>query len=211
MKRLLLVALAVLLTPFSHAADLQVGRDYTLIEPAMQQSNPGKIEVIEFFSYGCPHCNDFNPLIKEWAAKAPADVVFRKVPVTFNRPQWTKLANIYYALETTGDLAKLDSAVFNAVHIDHVNFNSDEKIADWAASKGANAKKVTDALGAFSMQSLIRRSDQDVAAAKVSGVPAIVVAGRYLVRNEGATSLADLVRLTNDVVAKARQEMTAKK
>jgi thiol:disulfide interchange protein DsbA len=211
MKRLLLIALTLLLTPFSHAADLQLGRDYTLIEPALQQSNPGKIEVVEFFSYGCPHCKDFDPLIKEWAAKAPSDVVFRKVPVTFNRPQWTKLANIYYALETTGDLAKLDSAVFTAVHVDRINFASDEQIAAWAASKGANAKKVTDALGAFSMQSLIRRSDQDVAAAKVTGVPAIVVAGRYMVRNDGATSLADLVRLTNDVVAKARQEMTAKK
>lgn len=211
MKRLLLIALTLLLTPFSHAADLQLGRDYTLIEPVLQQSNPGKIEVVEFFSYGCPHCKDFDPLIKEWAAKAPSDVVFRKVPVTFNRPQWTKLANIYYALETTGDLAKLDSAVFTAVHVDRINFASDEQIAAWAASKGANAKKVTDALGAFSMQSLIRRSDQDVAAAKVTGVPAIVVAGRYMVRNDGATSLADLVRLTNDVVAKARQEMTAKK
>jgi thiol:disulfide interchange protein DsbA len=211
MKRLLLIALTLLLPTLSHAADLQLGRDYTLIEPAMPQSNPGKIEVIEFFSYGCPHCNEFNPLIKEWAAKAPSDITFRKVPITFGRPAWAKLASIYYALEATGDLAKLDSAVFTATNVDRVNFNNDEKIVEWAVSKGVNAKKFSDALSSFSMQSQLRRGDQDASAAKVSGVPAIVVAGRYLVRNEGASSYADLVRLTNDVIAKARQEMTSVK
>jgi thiol:disulfide interchange protein DsbA len=72
--------------------------------------------VIEFFSYGCPHCSEFHPVVSRWAAALPADVVFKRVPVSFARPQWASLARLFYALEATGDLARLDVAVFNALH-----------------------------------------------------------------------------------------------
>ncbi len=212
MKRLL--TLALFIGTFAQqlfAADLQVGKEYTLIEPPVASTAPaGKIEVIEFFSYGCPHCRDFNPLVSTWVGKQPKDVSFRKVPISFGRPAWARLASIYYALESTGDLGKLENAVFKAIHDERVNFNSDESIATWAGSKGADAQKVANAIASFGMQSQIRRGDQEAQNAKISGVPAIVVAGKYLVNNAAANGYDDLLRITDALIAKARQERAGK-
>ncbi len=213
MKRFLTLMFCGFLTlavSSTFAAPLEAGRDYTLIDPPQPPSTAGKIEVIEFFSYGCPHCSDFNPLITEWAAKLPKDVVFRRVPVAFNRPPWVRLASIFYALEATGNLEKLDAAVFNAIHGERVNFNSDEAIINWAASKGVDPKKMADALGSFSIQSRLKRVDQESAAYRITGVPAIAVNGRYLVNNAAAPSYAALLPLIDSVIAKARSDSSRK-
>jgi thiol:disulfide interchange protein DsbA len=170
-----------------------------------------KIEVIEFFSYGCPHCSDFHPLISQWAAKLPKDVTFRRVPVSFNRPEWARLARIYYALEATGDLAKLDVAVFMAIHEQRIAFKTDEAVVAWAASKGIDGKKFGDAMASFSMQSKVLRGDQEATAARIEGVPALAVDGKFLINNEAANGYEDLLRITDSVIAKARQERKGKK
>jgi thiol:disulfide interchange protein DsbA len=128
MKRLVALLFATLISCFALsgpglAADLQAGRDYKPINPPLA-SPRDKIEVLEFFSYGCNHCNDFHPLISQWAARLPKDVSFRRVPVSFNRPEWARLSRIYFALEATGDLAKLDAAVFLAIHEQRVPFKT---------------------------------------------------------------------------------------
>lgn len=209
MKRTFLLALSLLCSIFAHpllAAELLAGKHYTVIEPPIASAAPaGKIEVIEFFSYGCPHCKDFSPLINQWAAKLPKDVSFRRVPVSFGRPAWEKLASIYYSLETTGNLAKLDEAVFKAIHDEHVNFSSNESITTWAASKGGDAKKIGEALDSFSMKSQIRRGDQEAQAAKIGGVPALVVGGRYYINNAEAKGYDELLRLTDDMIAQVRK------
>jgi len=169
-----------------------------------------KIEVIEFFSYGCNHCNDFHPLISQWAAKLPKDVSFRRVPVSFNRPEWARLSRIYYALEATGDLAKLDTAVFIAIHEQRMAFKTDEAVVAWAAGKGIDGKKFGDAMASFSMQSKVQRADQDATAARISGVPSLAVDGKFLINNEAASSYEDLLRITDTVIAKARLERKAK-
>lgn len=213
MMRQLFAALsfAVLGLTSAVAADLQVGKEYTIIDPPMASTTPaGKVEVIEFFSYGCPHCKSFNPLIALWSAKLAKDVSFRKVPITFGRPAWARLASIFYSLETTGDLSKLEPLVFKALHDENANFNSDEAIVNWAGGKGADPKKVEAALGSFSLQSQIRRGDQEAQMAKITGVPAIVVGGRYLVRNDGANGYEDLLRITDELIAKVRKERGGK-
>ncbi|MCX7168673.1 MAG: thiol:disulfide interchange protein DsbA/DsbL [Rhodocyclales bacterium] len=210
MKRLITLLFATLVASFamsglSLAAEPQAGRDFTPINPPLP-STKGKIEVIEFFSYGCPHCSDFHPIVSPWAAKLPKDVSFRRVPVSFNRPEWARLARIYYALEATGDLAKLDAAVFIAIHEQRVMFRTDEAAVSWAVSKGADGKKFGDALASFSMQSKVQRGDQEATAARIQGVPALVVDGKYLVNNEAASNFQELLKLTDAVIAKARQE-----
>jgi thiol:disulfide interchange protein DsbA len=215
MKRLFTLLFATLVSSLvasggSLAADLQAGRDYTPINPPLATAK-GKIEVIEFFSYGCPHCSEFNPSVSQWVAKLPKDVSFRRIPVTFNRPEWGRLARIYYALESIGDLAKLDAAVFSAIHTERVNLmKSDEAVVAWAVSKGLDGKKFGDALASFSMQSKIMRADQEATSAHITGVPALVVDGKYLVNNEAAGNHEDLLKLTDSVIAKARQERTGK-
>lgn len=214
MKRLIAVLFAGLLSSFAAsgpglAADLQEGRDFIPINPPLATPK-GKIEVIEFFSYGCPHCGDFHPLITPWAAKLPKDVSFRRVPVSFNRPEWARLSRLFFALESTGDMAKLDTEVFLAIHEQRVTFKTDDAVASWAAGKGADRKKFADALASFSMQSKVQRADQEAVAARISGVPAVVVDGKYLVNNGSVSTFQEVLKLTDSVIAKARQERAGK-
>lgn len=215
MNKLIALLFATLISSFSLsgaglAAEPQAGRDFAPINPPLQAAK-GKIEVIEFFSYGCPHCGEFNPSVSQWAAKLPKDVSFRRVPITFNRPEWARLARLYYALESTGDLAKLDPMVFDAIHKERVNlFKSDDAVISWVTSKGSDAKKFGDALASFSMQSKVQRGDQDATAARISGVPALVVDGKFLLNNEATGNHEELLRLTDSVIAKARRERAGK-
>jgi thiol:disulfide interchange protein DsbA len=211
MKRTLLLIAGWLLAAVSSiavAAEPQIGRDYNLIEPAQPSATPGKIEVVEFFSYGCPHCKDFNPLLNDWAAKLPKDVSFRRVPVTFGRPAWVRLAKIYYALEFTGGIAKYDDAVFRALHDERVNFASDEAVVQWAASKGMDQKKFADAMNSFSMAGQIQRAEKETAAYRVSGVPALAIDGRYMLNT--ADTYGQLLKTADAVIAKARNEKAKK-
>jgi thiol:disulfide interchange protein DsbA len=214
MKKLIALLFAGFISSFvmsstSLAAELQAGRDFKPISPPLA-SPKDKIEVIEFFSYGCNHCNDFHPLISQWAAKLPKDVSFRRVPVSFNRPEWARLSRIYFALEATGDLAKLDAAVFIAIHEQRVTFKTDEAVVSWAAGKGADGKKFGDALASFSMQSKVQRADQEATAARISGVPSLVVDGKFLLNNEAASNYDELLKLVDTVIAKARKERSGK-
>jgi thiol:disulfide interchange protein DsbA len=214
MKKLIAFLFAGFISSFamsstSLAAELQAGRDFKPISPPLA-SPKDKIEVIEFFSYGCNHCNDFHPLISQWAAKLPKDVSFRRVPVSFNRPEWARLSRIYFALEATGDLAKLDAAVFIAIHEQRVTFKTDEAVVSWAAGKGADGKKFGDALASFSMQSKVQRADQEATAARISGVPSLVVDGKFLLNNEAASNYDELLKLVDTVIAKARKERSGK-
>ena len=214
MKRLVALLFATLVSSLTlpgvgFAAEPQVGKEFKLISPPLA-SPKDKIEVIEFFSYACNHCSDFHPLITQWAAKLPKDVSFRRVPVTFNRPEWARLSRIYYALEATGDLAKLDAAVFIAIHEQRVQFKTDEAVVAWAASKGADAKKFGDAMAAFSMQAKLQRADQDASTARITGVPSLAVDGRYLLNNEAVGNYEELLKLTDSVIAKVRQERKGK-
>lgn len=209
MKRALMLFLSWFIAAFAvsvHAADLQAGKHYTPVVPAQNTSSPGKIEVLEFFSYGCPHCNDFHPLVNEWVAKQPKDVVVRRVPVSFGRPEWARLAKIYYALEATGNLDKLDAEVFIAIHEKRIRFATDEAVVQWVASKGIDGKKFADAMNGFSIQSQVQRGDQLATAFRIGGVPAIGVDGRFLLKNEAAENYADLLKMTETLINQVRKE-----
>lgn len=214
MKRLIAALFALLLTLLmasgqSFAADPQAGSDFKPINPPLKTPK-GKIDVVEFFSYGCTHCNDFHPLVSQWAAKLPADVSFRRVPVSFNRPAWARLSRIYLALEATGNLVKLDAAVFIAIHEQRVAFNSDDAVVAWAADKGVDKKAFGNALNSFSMQSQVKRADQEAADARISGVPALAVDGKYLINNEAVSNFGELLDLTDRVIDMARKERKGK-
>lgn len=214
MKKLITLLFAGLISSFALpvaglAAEAQAGREFKPINPPLATPSD-RIEVIEFFSYGCPHCSDFHPMISQWAAKLPKDVSFRRVPVSFNRPEWARLSRLYYALEATHDLAKFDAAVFIAIHEQRVMFRSDEAVVSWATSKGIDGKKLGDALASFSMQSKVQRADKDAADAHIASVPSLAVAGKYLVNSEAASNYEDLLKLTDSVIAKARQDRKGK-
>src|SRR2546425_874564 len=112
-----------------------------MFPPPQPAASPGKIEVIEFFSYMCPHCKEFYPLVSTWAAKLPRNVVFRRVPVGFNRPAWINLVRAYYALQVGGDLDKLDGALFHAIHDEHLQLFDEQSLADWVGKNGGHEEQ----------------------------------------------------------------------
>ncbi|HKU14780.1 MAG TPA: thiol:disulfide interchange protein DsbA/DsbL, partial [Steroidobacteraceae bacterium] len=133
---------AALLCMLAAPAFSQVqGQDYELLNPAQPTTTPGKVEVIEFFSYGCPHCAALAPQVTKWAAQLPANASFVRIPVSFGRREWGQLSRAYYALEATGDLARLDQALFDAIHKEHNHVFSEDELAGWAAEHGVEAAK----------------------------------------------------------------------
>ena len=205
------ISLALLATALPAQAQLAAGREYTPIEPAQITDNPAKIEVVEFFSYACPHCSEFNPTVSQWSAKLPVEVSFKRVPISFGRAQWANLAKLYYALEATGELARHDAAVFEALHAKGLKLYDDKSIFEWVNARGIDSKKFADAYNSFGVVSKVKRGDQMAQSYKISGVPALAVDGKYLVLNEGITGHEDLVARTDKVIDKVRTERGKKK
>ena len=182
----------------------QEGRDYTLLTSPQPTDVAGKVEVIEFFSYMCPHCSHFDPVLSKWLKTLPKDVVFKRVPVIF-RPQWEAPARLYYALETLGALDKLHAAAFDAIHVENLNMSSDAVVIDWAVKHGFERKAFTDVYGSFAVQSKVTRAKQATGAYGISSVPALVVAGKYRTP-ESAPSFEELLKGVDALIAKARSE-----
>ena len=205
------LTLALLAAALPVQAQLAAGREYTPIEPAQATDNPAKIEVIEFFSYGCPHCSDLNPVATKWSAKLPAEIGFKRIPITFGRAQWANLAKLYYALETIGELEKHDAAVFEALHAKGLKLYDDKSILEWVSARGIDSKKFSDAYSSFGVVSKVKRGDQIAQAYKIQGVPALAVEGKYLVLNEGISGHDELLARADKVIDKARSERNKKK
>ena len=205
----LLAGLCLLALPAQ--AQLVAGRDYSVVEPAQPTDDPGRIEVVEFFSYACPHCSDLNPLVRKWAAKLPADVAFKRVPVSFNSPFYQLMAKLFYTLDAIGEMERLDAAAFDAIHVKGLKLIDEKSVQEWAVSQGVDAKKFSDAFKSFSTDSNVKRTDQLSRAAKIPGVPALVVDGRYLVVGKNVKNHDELLALTEKVIDKARTERAAKK
>jgi thiol:disulfide interchange protein DsbA len=193
-------------TPVVHAAagELREGIDYVRVSPAQPPSQPG-IEVIEFFSYGCPHCNEFEPIVSKWRSALPKDVHFRRVPISFGNAQWAVLAKVYLAIEITGDLAKLDSELFSALHVKKLPLKDEKAIVDWVAARTADPKKFTETYRSFGVQTMATRAEQTGSAFGIAGIPSIGVGGRYLVVAKDAIGYEALLRVADKVIEMARK------
>jgi len=209
-RRSLLTTLAALpvlaMVPAARAADARPreGIDFVRVSRPLPQSQPG-IEVVEFFSYACPHCNEFEPVVRKWRSTLPKDVQFRRVPITFGNPKWEALSKLYLAIDSTGDLAKLDGAVFAAVHEQKLPLSNDKAVIDWAVKHVTDPKKFTEMYQSFGIQTQVRGSDQAGADFGITAVPSFGVAGRYLVVAKEARTREDILATVDKVIAMARQ------
>jgi thiol:disulfide interchange protein DsbA len=201
---LLALALAVLSVPAFSA--VTVGTDYRTIDPPQHADSSGKIEVIEFFSYGCPHCYEFYPTISAWVAKLPKDVVFKRVATGLGRTAWTNLAKTYYALEATGDLTRLDAPLFHAIHEEHKPLFDEAAISAWMGQHGVDTVKFNTAFESFGVNTKLNQAEQMIENYKVDGVPALAVDGKYLVLG---SSFEQMLSNLDGVIAKARAERAA--
>jgi thiol:disulfide interchange protein DsbA len=153
------------------------GQNYARLKNPMPVDTGKNIEVIEFFSYGCPHCAEFEPILDNWLKTKPADVTFRRIPVMF-QPKWESLAKAYYTLDALGE-DKLSNDVFVAVHAKGMPLYNDSDFFNWAASKGLDRKKVEELYNSFAVVGKVNRAKQLAQAYGVQSVPTVIVDGKY--------------------------------
>ena len=187
------------------------GVDYlTLDKTAPTEAAAGKIEVVEFFWYSCPHCHRFEPQLEEWAKKMPKDVVLRRAPVAF-RPDFEPQQRLYFVLEAMNKVEELHKKVFHAIHVEKQALNSLPLIADWAEKQGINKAKFTEAYNSFPVATKSRKATLLQDAYKVDGVPALGVAGKYYTSGAVAQTMERALVVTDHLVGVVRTSMSGAK
>lgn len=187
------------------AAEPIEGKQYSRLQMPQPTEANGKVEVVEFFWYGCPHCADFEPLLQAWVKKLPADVSFKKVPAIFNA-NWAAGARIYYTLEAMNLLDKLHVAVFDAMVKKRINLTDEKILLDWMAKQGVDSKKFIDMYKSFAVEGKVRRAAEMTQEYGFGGVPVLVVGGKYMPTPE-AGSFPDMLRVVDGLIAKNRTEI----
>ena len=201
------LALASLGLPGSLLAQARKPEDaeYISLEKRVPVESPaGKIEVIEFFWYSCPHCNAFEPKLVNWIKKLPADVSIRRVPVAF-RDSFVPQQRLFYTLEAMGKLDELHSKVFQTIHGDKQEIDKEATILAWAEKNGLDKAKFIELYNSFSVQTKARRATQLQDAYKVQGVPAIGIAGRFYTDGTLAGNMDRALQVTDYLVAELRK------
>lgn len=154
------------------------GTHYVKLSQPLPVAGSGKIEVVEFFWYGCPHCNSLEPALEQWLKRLPADVNFRRAPVAFS-PQHEVHQRLYFALEASGLLESLHRKVFNAIHVEKKRLLSDPDISAFISAQGQDGAKFLDTMKSFGVQTKARQARQLSEGYRIDGVPAIGVQGRF--------------------------------
>jgi protein dithiol oxidoreductase (disulfide-forming) len=189
---------------FAQAKLPQAGTDYVrLSKPAPVDAPAGKIEVLEFFWYSCPHCNAFEPVLNAWANRLPKDVVFKRVPVAF-QDSYVPQQRLFYTLEAMGLTAKLHDRVFAAIHVERQNLSSEQAITDWVVKQGVDKAVFTSNFNSFTTVAKARRASQLMNAYEVDGVPALGVAGRFYTDGAMTKAMDRALQVVDFLVAEVR-------
>lgn len=181
------------------------GVDYLKLSSLAPVETPaGKVEVVEFFWYNCPHCFKFEPQFEAWAKKVPAHVVVRRVPVAF-RADNVAQQRLYFTLEAMGKVDELHGKVFNAVHVEKQRLNTQEEIVAWVAKQGVDKTKFLEFFNSFSVVGKAKRATQVTEGYQVDGVPALGVAGRYFTSGSLAKSMERSLSVVEYLVEVSRK------
>jgi thiol:disulfide interchange protein DsbA len=180
-RRKVVVALAALPWLAPLAARAQRGAPpYVELNPSQPVESGDKIEVLEFFWYGCIHCYNLEPRLEAWLKTKPKDVEFRRVPAVFNE-RWGHDAAIFYAFDALGVLDKLHRPFFDAIHQDRLRTDNAEALNQWLEKHGVDPKKFETTVKSFGVQSKARRAVRLTNDYRIDGTPAMAVHGRYMV------------------------------
>ncbi len=222
MKSLIAAFLLALASATSFAAP-QLDAEFVNTPQVLPTDNPAKVEVVELFWYGCPHCYHLDPAISGWAKKLPKEVDFKRIPGVF-QPAWVPMAKAYYTLEALNLVDKLHANMFEAIHQQKTLKPTDEAAAiDWITKQsGLDRKKVEETFNSFSVNTKVSRAAQYSKACGATGVPAIIVDGRFLTSVKLATSAlprdisndkahTELLKVTDYLIQQISQEKTAKR
>ncbi|HTM62200.1 MAG TPA: thiol:disulfide interchange protein DsbA/DsbL [Burkholderiales bacterium] len=178
---------------------------FTELKPPQPVSIDGnKIEVIEFFWYGCPHCYNLEPVLETWLKKLPPDVQFKRVPAVFN-PRWEHDAEIFYTFDAMGVLDKVHKPFFDAIHQNGLRTDNPEAMAQWLQRNGIDPKKFNETMKSFTVKSRTGRAKQMSIGYNIDGTPAMAVQGKYTVSAEQGGSREGMLQTVSYIVDQIRK------
>ena len=199
------LTLPVATTALAQPRQFKEGKDYRRLDKPVPPDAPaGKVDVLEFFWYSCPHCHSFEPTLEAWAKAAPKDLSIRRVPVAFNA-SFVPQQKLFYALQGMGKLDELHTKVFQAIHVEKQKLAKDDEIFAWVAKQGADAAKFKEAYNSFTVSNQIRRASQLQDAYGVEGVPSMGVAGKYYTDGTMAGNMQNVLQVVEHLVASSRK------
>ena len=204
------VAASALTLPVANPAMAQArqfkeGKDFKRLDkPVAPDAPAGKVDVIEFFWYSCPHCHAFEPTLDAWVKAAPKDLSIRRVPVAFNA-SFVPQQKLFYTLEGMGKLEALHAKVFRAIHVEKAKLAKDDEILAWVTQQGVDVAKFKEVYGSFSVANQVRRASQLQDAYGVEGVPSMGVAGKYYTDGTMAGSMQTVLQVVEYLAATARK------
>lgn len=185
-------------------AELKEGGNYETLAQAQPIDANGKIEVVEFFWYGCPHCYALEPVLNKWQQTLPKDVVFRRVPADFGR--WMQGVRLFYALETIGEENRIHGELFDAIHKERLGYTKETDVTEWLARKGVNREKFTAAYDSSAVQAKVQGAQQLTLTYGVDGVPTVIVGGKYRTSSNMVGGHDALPAIIDQLIAKVRAE-----
>lgn len=207
MKKILMTLAVLLCLPASlFAATYSPGNGYTLIKNPVRTANPEKIEVVEIFWYGCPHCFSLEPVTQAWSKNIADDVDFKFMPAVFGR-SWQAHAKAYYVSELLGLQEKTHGAIFNAIHLDKRRLNSEDKLAEFFTDYGVSEANFKKQFNSFAVNSRLSQADSKIRAYGARGVPGLIVNGKYLVSAQSAGGNNQIFSVVDFLIEQERQAM----
>ncbi len=183
----------------------QTNPPWAPLTPPQPTEGGGKIEVTEFFWYGCPHCNAMEPYVNAWLKNMPKDVVFKRVHA-YPSDSWGPMAALYYTLEAMGLVDQYHAKVFDAIHKQNVNLNRKDKRDEWLKANGIDPVKFNEVEKSFSVQTKLARARQLTQSYKVDSVPRFFVNGKYFTSGEQAGGNDKIMAAIDQMIAQVRKE-----
>lgn len=183
----------------------QLSREYIRLDPPHPVTTGDKIEIIEFFYYGCPICYELQPTLSRWLFKAPDFVAIRRVPAV-SSDNWENFAKLFYSLEIIGDLPRLHWPIYDNFHFDGVKLNEEAVMADWVSRNGVNREKFTATYRSPEVMAKVNTAREMIKNYEVKGVPSIVVDGKYLTSARMAGGTKEMMKVVDLLVEQARKD-----
>ncbi len=190
----------------SVAAGYTEGKEYVVLPERIVPANASKIEVAEFFSFACPHCYKFEPILQAWAKKLPADVTLVQTHVSFNRPDWASYQRGYYTMVSLGVKDKAQEAVFSSIYIANKNLSGEQDWADFLSLYGVDKQKTLSTYNSFGVNSQVKQAEARSRDFKIPSTPAVIVDGRFRV---AVANQEEMVKVAQFLVEKVRAERAA--
>jgi thiol:disulfide interchange protein DsbA len=199
LKKIIQSVVLVLLFSSSFLLKAEPAVGYETLSPAQPTQNPDKIEVIEFFWYGCPHCYSFEPLLEKWAKNLPENVEFIRQPAAFNE-LWSKHAKAYYTAEALGNVDKVHADLFDAVQNKKESLDTEEALAKFFVAHGVSESQFKEAYNSFVVDAKMRQAPLMAARYGITGVPAIIINGKYKTNGTLAGSHEKMIEIINQLI-----------